>query len=64
MILTFRRVFCFSEWKSKVNLVDNAEEDTITYNMLNTFIFDPDLTKPLTGDEIVVIPNILMLVRR
>lgn len=55
-------MYVFREWKSKTNLVDNAEEDTITYNMLNTWYFDEEESKPLTGDEILVLPNILILV--
>lgn len=50
--------FNFREWKEKYNLVDNEENDTLTYRFKNTYIFRPDLSGPgLTGDEIVVIPH-------
>ncbi|XP_065212463.1 sensory neuron membrane protein 1 [Planococcus citri] len=53
--------FFYREWKSKANLVDDPEADTITYNMVNTWYFDEEESKPLTGDEVLVIPNILIL---
>jgi hypothetical protein len=44
--------------------VDNEEEDTVTFDMVNTFIFRPDLTAAhgLTGDEIVTVPHLLIMV--
>lgn len=52
------RRFFFREWKEKYNLVDNEENDTLTYRFKNTYIFRPDLSAPgLTGDELVVIPH-------
>lgn len=48
----------FREWKEKYNLVDNDENDTLTYNFKQTYIFRPDLSAPgLTGDEIIVMPH-------
>lgn len=36
-------------------MVDDEEEDTLTYHYKNTFKFRPDLSGPgLTGDETVV----------
>lgn len=46
------------EWKEKFDLVDNDEEDTLTYHFKNTFKFRPDLSGPgLTGDEIITMPH-------
>lgn len=53
-----------SEWKEKTDLVDNEEEDTVSFDMKNTFIFRPDLTKGLTGNEVVTIPHLLIMVSR
>lgn len=56
-----------SEWKYKSDLVDNDEEDTVAFEMMNRFIFRPDLTMAvsgLTGNEIVTIPHLLIMVRR
>lgn len=43
-------------------MVDNEEDDTVSFDMVNTFIFRPDLTKGLTGNEIVTIPHLLIMV--
>lgn len=45
------------EWKEKYDLVDNDEEDTLTYHYKNTFIFRPDLSENVTGDELIVMPH-------
>lgn len=50
--------FYFREWKEKFNLIDNDENDTLTYHFKNTYIFRPDLSGPgLTGNEIIVMPH-------
>lgn len=42
---------------------DNDEDDTLTFNMKNTFIFRPDLSKKgLTGNEIITTVNSLLMV--
>lgn len=52
-----------SEWKEKADLVDNDKEDTVSFDMKNTFMFRPDLMAPgLTGDEIVTVPHLLIMV--
>nr|AFG73002.1 sensory neuron membrane protein 1 [Cnaphalocrocis medinalis] len=52
----------FDEWKEKVGIEDHEEDDTITYKKRDVFIFRPDLSGPgLTGEEIVVIPHVLMM---
>lgn len=57
---------CFfaREWKEKFDLVDNEDEDTLTYHYKNTFIFRPDLSGPeLTGDELIVMPHPCMTLK-
>ncbi|CAG9788135.1 unnamed protein product [Diatraea saccharalis] len=52
----------FDEWKEKVEVEDDEEDDTITYRKRDTFYFRPDLSGPgLTGEEIIIMPNIVML---
>lgn len=41
------------EWKEKFDMTDNEKEDTLTFNMKNRFIFRPDLSNGLTGNEII-----------
>lgn len=44
----------FREWKEKFDLVDDDEEDTLTYHYKNTFLYKPEKNGPgLTGDEII-----------
>lgn len=44
----------FREWKEKWDLVDDDEEDTLTYHFKNTFIYKPAMNGPgLTGNEII-----------
>lgn len=38
-------------------MVDDDVEDTLKYHFKNTFIFRPDKTLPLTGDEIITMPH-------
>lgn len=52
----------FSEWKEKENLKDDMATDTVEFNFKNTFIFDEQMTLPLTGDEIITMPHIAMMV--
>lgn len=54
--------FYFRQWKEKYNLIDNEENDTLTYHFKNTYIFRPDLSGPgLTGNEIIVMPHPSMI---
>lgn len=34
-------------------MTDDDTDDTLTFNMKNTFIFRPDLSNGLTGNEII-----------
>lgn len=52
----------FSEWKEKEELEDDVNEDTVEFSFKNTFIFDEMMTMPLTGDEIIVMPHLAMIV--
>lgn len=54
--------FNCSEWKEKLDLEDDAKEDTLTYKMQNTYIFRPDLSNGLTGNEIITTFNPLLMV--
>ncbi|XP_017775707.1 PREDICTED: sensory neuron membrane protein 1-like [Nicrophorus vespilloides] len=52
--------FVYDEWKEKVHIEEDESEDTMTYTIKNTFIFNRELTKPLTGNELVTIPHPLL----
>lgn len=41
---------------------DDDVEDSVTFEMINNFFFRPDLTKGLTGNEIITIPHMLLMV--
>ncbi|KAJ6635575.1 Sensory neuron membrane protein 1 [Pseudolycoriella hygida] len=53
--------YVFEEWKEKFDMSDNDEDDTLTFNMKNTFIFRPDLSKGLTGNEVITTVNSLIM---
>lgn len=53
-----------SEWKSKNVLFDDEKEDSVTFELINTYRFRPDLTKGLTGEEVVVVPHLLLMVNK
>nr|B0X4H5.2 RecName: Full=Sensory neuron membrane protein 1 [Culex quinquefasciatus] len=53
--------FYFEEWKEKYDIEDNDGEDTMTFDMKNTWIFRPDLTAPLTGNEMITVPYLLVI---
>lgn len=50
------------EYKKKVNLEENEEEDTIVFNAVDTFIFNQEKSNGLTGQEEIIFPNVLLLV--
>ncbi|KAG4080358.1 hypothetical protein HA402_010850 [Bradysia odoriphaga] len=54
--------YYFEEWKEKFDMTDNEEDDTLTFNMKNTFIFRPDLSgKELNGNEIITTVHTLIM---
>lgn len=53
--------FSCSEWKNKYDMVDDEEHDTLEYRMKNTLIFRPDLSAPLTGNEIITAVHPLVM---
>lgn len=53
--------YFFEEHKKKVNLEENVEEDTIEFNAVDTFFFSAEKSHPLTGNEEIFFPNVLLL---
>jgi hypothetical protein len=51
----------YSEWKLRENLVDDDSKDTVTFTLKQLFTFRPELSNGLTGNEEVVVPNLVML---
>lgn len=54
--------YFFQEKKSKINMKDHEEDDTVTFNAVDTFFFDPSKSEGLTGDEIIMFPHIFLVV--
>ena len=54
---------CYREWKEKSEMIDYENDDSITFFMKNTWFDNKEKTLPLTGDEIVIIPNPILVVR-
>ncbi|KAJ8687778.1 hypothetical protein QAD02_023572 [Eretmocerus hayati] len=54
--------YFFEEWQEKTDLVDREEDDTVEYNLKNKWIFRPDLSEGLTGQEILTLPHVFILV--
>lgn len=50
------------EWKEKMDIIDNEDDDTMTYSPKKTFIFNQTKSRPLTGKEIVTIPHPVIVV--
>ena len=49
------------EWQEKVDLVDRDIDDTVEYAFKNKYIFRPDLSEGLTGDEELTMPHVFIL---
>jgi hypothetical protein len=43
--------------------VDHEDDDTVSFNLKDTWHFNQNESGSLTGDEILTIPNVLLLVR-
>jgi hypothetical protein len=43
--------------------VDHEDDDSVAFNIKDTWHFNQNESGSLTGDEIVTIPNVLLLVR-
>lgn len=41
---------------------DDDDDDTVSYDIYNEFIYRPDLSEPLTGEEILTIAHPFILV--
>lgn len=50
------------EWKVKEDQEEDVEEDTITFTLKNTFIFNETLSNGLTGNEEITVAHPLLLV--
>ncbi|CRK91548.1 CLUMA_CG005205, isoform A [Clunio marinus] len=53
--------YVFEEWKLRENWEEDVVEDTLTYDFKNRFIFRPELSNGLTGNEIVQYSNLVLL---
>ncbi|XP_015438364.1 PREDICTED: sensory neuron membrane protein 1-like [Dufourea novaeangliae] len=53
--------FFYDEYKQKVNLVDREEDDSVEYNLKNTWYFNPSRSNGLTGEEEIVMPHLLIV---
>lgn len=45
--------FSYSEYIWKNDIVDNDEEDTMEFDIWKRYVFRPDLSNGLTGDEVI-----------
>lgn len=47
-------LFCFdSEFHWKINVIDDLEEDTMEFDYMKKYVFRPDLSNNLTGEEVI-----------
>ncbi|KAL7302061.1 hypothetical protein TKK_0005294 [Trichogramma kaykai] len=54
--------YFFEEWQEKVNLEDREEDDTVEYAIKNKWIFVPEMSEGLTGEEELMLPHVFILV--
>lgn len=54
----------YREWKLKYDQEEDVEEDTITFTLQNTFIFNKTLSNGLTGNEEITVAHPLILVSK
>lgn len=53
----------FRQLKRKVETNDDKINDLYSFDLWNIYNFDPNLSAPLTGDELVTILNVVLVVR-
>nr|AMA98188.1 chemosensory protein [Blattella germanica] len=53
--------YCYNEYKEKVNIIDHEEDDTVSFNVKDTWFFNQEESGVLTGDEIITIPHVVIL---
>ncbi|XP_076661699.1 sensory neuron membrane protein 1 isoform X2 [Halictus rubicundus] len=51
----------YDQYKEKVDQVERDEDDSIEYRVKTTWYFNPELSNGLTGDEELIMPNLLAL---
>lgn len=56
------RLYGTREWKTKIDIVEDVEADTLEFTAINTFIYNQTLSNGLTGDEIVTVIDPLLTV--
>lgn len=42
-----------SEYHWKINVIDDLEEDTMEFDYMKKYVFRPDLSNNLTGEEVI-----------
>ncbi|XP_014206769.1 sensory neuron membrane protein 1-like [Copidosoma floridanum] len=53
--------YYFEKWQEKVDLQDHEEDDTVDFSIKNKWIFRPDMSEGLTGNEELIYPHIFIL---
>lgn len=53
--------YFYEEYKEKLDLKDHNEDDTVSFNPRDYFIFKREKSGGLTGDEIITIPHMAIL---
>lgn len=57
------RLYGTREWKTKIDIVEDVDADTLEFTAINTFIYNQTLSNGLTGDEIVTVIHPLLTVK-
>lgn len=57
--LTTRKTY--REWQKKTNILDRDEDDTVEFQVQNTWFFDESKSEGLTGEEELVVPHTFIL---
>ncbi|XP_069694772.1 sensory neuron membrane protein 1-like [Periplaneta americana] len=53
--------YFYEEYKEKMDMKDRREDDTVSFNPRDSWVFRADKSGGLTGDEILTIPNAALL---